>query len=331
MSRSTPAEPADASTELVTFGEAMLRLSPPGEERLESTDCLDLRTAGAESNVAVAAARLGTETSWLSSLPDSPLGRRVAGDIRRHGVDPVVAWDETGRQGVYYVEAGGAPRGTTVLYDRADSSVSAATPESLAVDGVAVADRLAAADWFFTTGITPALSDTLEATTRELLATETPTAFDLNYRRKLWSAAEARACYESLLTSVDLLFAPIRDLHHVLGLEGDAVDVARELRSTYDCETVVVTRGDAGAVAATADGIVEQPAFAAETADPIGTGDAFVGGYLSRIVRGDSVDTALEFGAATAALKRTVPGDLATVTEREVEQVLAGAGGDIDR
>ena len=312
-------------TELVTFGETMLRLSPPSGERIETADSLECRTAGAESNVAVAAARLGADTVWLSKLPDSVLGRRVAGDIRSHGVDTRVAWSDQGRQGTYYIEQGGRPRGSNVLYDRAGAAVTTATPDDL--DTGVVPDG----EVFFTTGITPALSETLYETTETLLAESETTGFDLNYRSKLWSPAEAREAYDALLPSVDLLFAPERDARSILDISGGPTDMVETLQSRYGCETVVLTRGRDGAVAGSASETLEQPAFEADTVDPIGTGDAFVGAYLSRYVRGASTEEALRWGSATAALKRTIAGDIALVSEEEVEAVLTADAGGIDR
>jgi 2-dehydro-3-deoxygluconokinase len=184
---------------------------------------------------------------------------------------------------------------------------------------------------FFTTGITPALSETLAETTQTLLGTETTTAFDLNYRGKLWSPDEARATYEDLLPAVDLLFASERTARSVLGCEGTAASIADGLRTAYDCEIVVVTQGADGAVAQTASDTVTQSTFESETLDPVGTGDAFVGAFLSRYVRGASLAEAMEWGAATAALKRTIAGDLAVVTPGEVESVISQTGADIDR
>ena len=311
--------------DLVTFGEAMLRLSPPTGERLETARELDCRVGGAESNVAVTGARLGLDTVWLSKLPDSVLGRRVVSELRRHGAEPRVCWSEAGRQGTYYLEAGGPPRGTSVIYDRENAAVQTATPDDLATDAIEDAEL------FLTTGITPALSATLFETTRSLLATDTRTAFDLNYRQKLWSESEARSAYEELLPAVDLLFAPERDVRSVLGYEGEPTALTARLREEYGCETVVLTRGENGALADTGGQTVEQSTIAAETVDAVGTGDAFVGGYLSQALRGESVERSLSYGAATAALKRTIAGDIAVVSEEEVERVLDDEHDGIDR
>lgn len=317
--------------DVVTFGETMLRLSPPRGERLERARELDLRIGGAESNVAVAASCLGQDAVWLSKLPDSPLGRRVVRELRSHGVRTGVAWsdDDDLRMGTYYLEHGGAPRGTNVMYDRADSAVTTATPDELAVGAVRNADV------FYTSGITPALSETLAETTASLLATAveagTTVAFDLNYRSKLWSPAEARERYTTLLPKVDVLVTPERDAIDVLGREGDAVQIAHGLATDYGVETVIVTRGESGSLCLHGGEMYEQGAYGADTFDAIGTGDAFVGGFLTHRLQGGGVEDALAYGSATAALKRTVDGDLAVVTPEEVEAVVVQEDAGISR
>lgn len=316
-------------TDLVTFGETMLRFSPPDSERLETTTELEVRAAGAESNVAVAAARLGADAVWTSKLPDSPLGRRVSGELESYGLETDPVWAEEGRQGTYYLEFAGKPRGTNVIYDRADAAVTTASAEELPTD------RIRDADWFYTSGITPALSETLEETTEALLSSAreagTKTAFDLNYRSKLWSPEEAREILTSLFEEVDVLVTAVRDARNVLGAEGDSGEIARELAAEWGFETVVLTLGEEGALACHEGAIVEQPTFETETHDPIGTGDAFVGAFLARRIAGDDVSRALEAGAATAALKRTIPGDIAVITPEEVERVIDADGSDISR
>ncbi|MEF8779286.1 MAG: bifunctional 2-dehydro-3-deoxygluconokinase/2-dehydro-3-deoxygalactonokinase [Haloferacaceae archaeon] len=318
-------------TELVTFGETMLRLSPPPGERLETADRFDAGAGGAESNVAAAAAQLGTDAVWLSKLPDSPLGRRVARELRGHGVRTGVTWadaDES-RLGTYYLEYGGAPRGTEVVYDRENAAITSVTATELptgAIRGASV---------FHTSGITPALSDAAAETTAALLRlageSGTTRSFDVNYRSKLWPAETARKAYESLFEHVDVLFVPQRDATGVLGYEGDAVDVAHGLDTDFDFETVVLTRGDAGSLALHGGELHEQGTVPADTVDEIGTGDAFVGGFLSRRIRGGDVGDSLSYGAAAAALKRTVSGDVAVLTRSEVASILEDERDDVSR
>ncbi|MWG36359.1 bifunctional 2-dehydro-3-deoxygluconokinase/2-dehydro-3-deoxygalactonokinase [Halomarina oriensis] len=315
--------------DVVTFGETMIRHSVAPGERLETAHGTEMRAAGAESNVAVTVGRLGGETAWLSKLPDSPLARHVEASLRTHGVTPLVAPSEEGRVGVYYLEPAGAPRGTNVVYDRESAAVRTATPEELATEHVERAEA------FYTSGITPALSTTLADTTRTLLdraaAADTHTVFDLNYRAKLWSHEECRATCEPLFDAVDTLVVAERDARTVLSREGSAADIGAELAADHDCETVLVTRGAEGALAVHDGETVEQGAFDADTFDPIGTGDAFVGGYLARWLDGESVRDSMAYGAATAALKRTIGGDVATVTPDEVERVLDSDTSAIER
>ena len=316
-------------TDLVTFGETMLRLSPPGDERVETADEFVAHVAGAESNVAVAAQRLGLETLWMSKLPDSPVGHNVTGELKNHGVSVDVAWTKESRLGTYYLETADPPRGTNVLYDRSNSAIQTATTDDFRLD------RLRSASGFHTSGITPALSDTLETTTGKLLrkANEagTTTFFDLNYRSKLWSPTTAQETIAKLLPNVDVLVVAERDAELVLDRSGNAASMARDLDDEYDFDTVVITRGSEGVLALEEGTTYEQSTFDATDAHPVGTGDAFVGGFLSRYLREDSTADALAYGAATAAIKRSIPGDIAVVSPAEVESVLAGDDTEISR
>ena len=321
---------AGPMSSLVTFGETMLRLSPPPGGRLSRVDRLDVHVGGAESNVAVAAAALGTDAAWLSALPESPLGRRVAHALRGEGVEPLVTWTDEGRVGTYYYEPGGKPRGRRVVYDREGTPIRSLDP------GDVHSEPLRGAELFLTSGITPALSAQAVATTGALLETAsdagTTTALDVNYRSKLWSPAEARDTLEGLFPAVDVLFVAERDAREVLDAEGDARAIAHSLAAAHGFETVVVTRGEAGALAVDDGTVHERGAVETDTVDPVGSGDAFVGGYLARRLDGAAVPAALSWGVATAALKRTVAGDAATVTAEEVRRVVdSDATGDIDR
>lgn len=313
--------------DLVTFGESMLRLSTPPGERLVTADSFECHVGGAESNVAAGAARLGADAVWLSKLPDSPLAERVVDGVARHGVDVRVARGE-GRVGTYYLDVGGAPRGTEVVYDREGAAIRTATPDELDTD--AVAD----AAYFLTSGITPALSETLRETTRNLLERArdagTTTVFDANYRAKLWSTAEARETFADLLPLVDVFVVAERDAREVFDRTEAAPAVAAELAAEFDHETVVVTRSAEGAVAWHDGETVERPAIPTDTVDAVGSGDAFVAGFLVARLDGRDVPAALRWGAATASLKRTVAGDVAVVSRADVERVLAGEEG-IDR
>ncbi|MFB6107404.1 MAG: bifunctional 2-dehydro-3-deoxygluconokinase/2-dehydro-3-deoxygalactonokinase [Haloplanus sp.] len=315
---------------LVTFGETMLRLTPPAGQRLSRVDDLSVHVGGAESNVAVAAAHLGVDAAWLSLLPATDLGDRIAHALRGEGVDPVVTWTDDGRVGTYYFERGGSPRGSGVVYDRAGTPIRDATPADLPLD------RVRDAATVFTSGITPALSPRVAETTATLLEDASDagvtTAFDVNYRANLWDAADARSTLVDLFPSVDVLFVAERDARNVLGRDGDAEAVARALAADYGFETVVLTRGDDGALALHDGTVSERAAFRTDTVDPVGSGDAFAGGFLAERLHGGSVPEALAYGAATAALKRTVEGDVALVSPEEVRALVEdGEQTDVER
>src|SRR5438045_4033856 len=185
--------------EVITFGEAMLRLAPPNFQRLEQTATLDVQVGGGELNVAVGAPRLGLTSAWVSRLPKNALGRLAAGRVRQAGVDAsAIIWADDGRMGLYFVEFGAAPRPSSVLYDRSDSSLSRIQPAEVDWKKVFTTAR-----WFHTSGITPALSEGAAKVTRQALeaarAAGVTVSYDLNYRSKLWTPDRAQAVQEPLM------------------------------------------------------------------------------------------------------------------------------------
>jgi len=310
-------------TELVTFGETMLRLSPDEGERLATARELTVQASGAESSAAVAAARLGADAAWLSTLPDSPLGRRIVGELRSHGVRTGVSWTDSdeGRVGTYFHEAGGRPRGTDAVYDRENAAMARIGADDLPT---AVIED---ATVFHTTGATLALAERTAETVGTLLETAgsagVKRSFDLQYRPDLLPAERARAAFEAALPRVDVLFAPLSDARRVFDHEGDgAVEVAHGLETAYDLETVVVHRADGSAVALRGEEVFEEPAVEADAVDDLGVESAVAGGFLAARLGGHGVGDALARAVATGALARTVAGDLAVVTPEEVDAAL---------
>src|SRR5436189_6151888 len=115
--------------EVVTFGEAMLRLSPPNFHRLEQARSFDVKVGGAELNTAVALARLGRNTAWVSRLTNNPLGRLIANKAREAGVATEhVVWTTGDRVGLYFLEFGAAPPPSHVLYDRKIRAIAGIQP-----------------------------------------------------------------------------------------------------------------------------------------------------------------------------------------------------------
>lgn len=310
--------------DVVTFGEAMIRLGAPYGDALESAPHFVVHVAGAEANVAVTLARVGFAAGWVSKLVDDPLGRRVAGEVRRHGVDTsAIIWTSQGRTGLYFVEHAPPPRGVTVYYDRAASVCSTTTPDE--IDWAYVRN----ARWIHLTGITPALGDPCARTVGRMLkeakAAGSRTSFDINHRRKLWSADRARAALEPLLDGLDILIATQEDARGVFGLSGDAPDLATQMRARWKVASVIVTAGSAGAYLADDNGVQHEPAVTGPEVDPIGRGDAFAAGVLWGVLEGN-LRAGLRYGTALAGLARTHWGDVPWATRQDVLTVLVGRG-----
>jgi 2-dehydro-3-deoxygluconokinase len=320
--------------ELVTFGEAMIRLTPPGFRRLEQANSLDVQVGGAELNTAVCAARLGHSSAWVSRLTDNPLGRLIAGQARAAGVDTShIAWTPEGRVGLYFLEMGAAPRASSVLYDRKSSAIAAIQPGM-----IDWRKALAGARWLHTTGITPALSPSAAAVTLEGLKAAREmgltTSIDLNYRVKLWAPEEAGACMAGLMPYTDVLITTEEDLQRVFGIQGKSHEEAAEKAArAFSLKAVVVTLRDNPLVWRNSwsgivwhDGsILRSRVYEVEIVDRLGAGDSFAAGFIHGMLTGD-VHKAVEWGAAVSALKHSIPGDFAWVTREEVESLLKGGG-----
>ena len=330
--------PASRALDLLTFGETLLRLSATGGRRLEDSDTLQVAIGGTESNVAVALARLGRTVAWLSALPANPWGRRIDGELRRHGVDTSgVRWvdEPSARAGVYFIEPGARPRPTRVVYDRARSVVALLDPSHI---DPAVVRRARA---LHLTGITPALSPGCAAICDALAAAAAdagvPLVVDVNYRARLWSPREAAAGLAPLLARARLLMCGAGDAATIWGLGGVAPEeIATGLLERSNAELVVITLAERGALArARAGGVWRQPAAPVRIIDPVGAGDAFAAGFLHRwLDEPGDVPAALRSGVALAAFKMTLPGDLALITPAELDEteaLLDGRGEDIVR
>jgi 2-dehydro-3-deoxygluconokinase len=311
--------------DLVTFGEAMVRLTPPSCERLEQARSFDAHVGGAELNVAVAAGRLGLSTRWVSRLPENVLGRMIASRAREQGVDLHIDWAADARAGLYFLEPGASPRASSVLYDRAGSAISKIAP-----DTIDWSSAFRGARWFHVSGITPALGDSAAAVTREALAAAKTNgltvSYDLNHRRKLWSADRARAVQEPLLEHVDVLVVTADDCREVLGA-GDASheEVALELAQRFALEAVAITlSGNPWSAVLAADGEIHRaPCYELQVVDRIGAGDAFCAGLIVGALEKRSWDDALRLATAAAALKHGIPGDFCLVTRAEVDELLS--------
>jgi len=340
---------------LVTFGEIMLRLSPPGYERFLQTPQFVATFGGGEANVAVTAAGFGWPASYVTVLPPAnPIADAVIYQLRGFGVDTSEIVRAKGRMGVYFVEAGANQRPSKVVYDRDQSSIALAGPGS--IDWARVFDG---ARWFHITGITPALSASAAALAQESVeaakARGLNVSCDLNYRKNLWKYGKSPVeVMRGLVTYTDVLIANEEDVQMALGIAADADVQSGHLDvSTYKalCEKVLQAYPQLTGIAITLresksashngwsacfhdgkDFLRSRKYEITHIVDRVGGGDSFAGGLIYGLLALDSKHEALEFAVAASCLKHSIPGDFNRFTLDEVNNLLKGdASGRVQR
>lgn len=315
--------------EIAALGEAMIRLSPKNHDILESTNELEIKIGGTEANFCVALKRLGINTGWISKLTDNPLGKKIYNELMRWGVDvSQIIWTKDYRIGSYYLEKGSYPRPSNVIYDRQNSAICYIKKEEINWN------YLNQAKLFHTTGITLALSDNCYDTASECLKIMKKngkiTSFDINYRSKLWTSDTARIKISNILKHIDIIFTSESDLFLLFG-EADLKDKCNELINKYSNKIIVVTRGEGGPYALDNKGVdYNSQGIKPELVDRIGAGDAFDAGFIYGYLS-NGIQHGLDYGIAMAALKFSIPGDLAIISKEEVEALVKKTGVKIKR
>lgn len=307
---------------IVTFGEALLRLSPAVGGLLNQAKSLHVHVGGAEANVAAGLSSLGLASRWFSRVNDAVTGDMVLAELNAAGVDTSLAVRADARTGLYFLEHGDGVRPARVSYDRTASAfagIDVQDAEAALMDGLF--DGSAA---FMTSGITLALGGGPAAAARRLWDESAGQlrVLDMNYRAGLWEPTAAAQAVLPYLAQCDVLFIADRDARLLFG--------STDLREYAAHAVIVTTRGSEGALAETPDGqVVTTPALPLGSAGRIGRGDAFVAGFLAGILRGTELDQSLRLAVACASYKSTIPGDLARL-ERSVVEALAGRALDSD-
>ena len=303
--------PDTAPYDFLTLGETLVRLSPPGMQRLDQAKLFEVGIGGSELNVACLLARLGRRAAWVSRLPEGPLGRIVDGEARRHGVDMSFVKRVDARQGLMFFEAGPAPRNARVIYDRKNSAAA----------GMTIADAdweslIAASRRVHLSGITPVLSASCKALVLEVAAlagrAKTPLSYDLNYRATLTTAKEAEAVLAAVAPHVELLVVAERDAQQVLGFGESGDRLADAIATRYGAAMVALTRApgaETGDIFLAYGTIRHAPRYPVEIVDRIGAGDSFVGGLIHGLLDGDP-DRAIRLAAYAGAVGLATPGDI---------------------
>jgi len=340
------------SKKVVTLGEIMLRLSTPDFKRFVQADSFDVTYGGGEANVAAALCNYGLQGTFVSKIPDNPIGQSAINHLRRYGVDTQFVARGGNRLGIYFLETGASMRASQVVYDRANAAIAEADISDFDFDKI-----FEGADWFHTTGITPALSDKAAALTEAALkaarAKGVTTSIDLNYRKKLWSPEKSREVMTNLCQYVDVCIGNEEDAEIMLGFKGQGTDVTkgelnldgykdafRPMKEKFDFKYIASTlreshsASDNGWSALVYDGneYYHTKQYEIRLIDRVGGGDSFASGFIFGLVTGMEMKDAAEFGVAASALKQTIPGDLNHATLSEVKLLMGGdASGRVQR
>ncbi|MEX2513187.1 MAG: sugar kinase [Cyclobacteriaceae bacterium] len=340
------------SKKVVTLGEVMLRLSTPDFKRFVQSDTFDVTYGGGEANVAGALCNYGLNGTFVSKIPDNPIGQSAINHLRRFGVDTQFIARGGNRLGIYFLETGASMRASQVVYDRAEASIAEAEISDFDFDRI-----FEGAVWFHTTGITPALSDKAAALTEAALkaakAHGVTTSIDLNYRKKLWSKEKAREVMTKLCQHVDVCIGNEEDAETTLGFKSKETDVTKgelnlegykdvfkQMKEKFGFKYIASTlresysASDNGWSALVYDGneFYHSKKYDIRIVDRVGGGDSFASGFIYGLVEEMSLKDACEFAVAASALKHTFPGDMNHATLSEVKVLMGGdASGRVQR
>ncbi|MDR2505803.1 MAG: sugar kinase [Oscillospiraceae bacterium] len=332
---------------VVTFGELMMRLVPPGYLRISQTDKLEMSFGGAEANVAVSLANYGADAVYVTRLPKNPIADYAVQQLRGLAVDTSKIVRGGERMGIYFVEKGASMRPSKVIYDRKFSSIAAIEPGM--VDWGSVFDG---ADWFHWTGITPALSESAAAVTLEACkaakAKGVTVSCDLNYRKNLWTREQAKKTMTELVKYVDVMIANEEDSGDVFGIHAEGADIesgklsevgyvnlAKKLSETFGSKKIAFTLRESFSANdndwsgllydAAAGDYTRSRKYSIRIVDRVGGGDSFGGGLIYGLSSGMGDADAINFAVAASALKHTIEGDFNRVTLDEVKSLAGGS------
>jgi len=334
------------SDKVVTFGEIMLRLQTPNYQRFIQAQGLDASFGGGEANVAVSLANYGMDAHFVTKLPKNPIGDWCIAELRKNGVETDYISRGGERVGIYYVEKGASQRASSVIYDRAHSSISTAVAEDFNWDEI-----FAGAKWFHFTGISPAISE--EAAELTLIACKkakelgVSVSCDLNFRKKLWSSEKANEVMSKLMPYVDVAIANEEDAEKVFGIKAAGTnitdghlsddgykDVCKQLVARFGFKNVAITLRESISAsqnnwsALLYDGteFYKSKKYEMTIIDRVGGGDSFGGGLIYGLMSGYSMQDTIEFAVAASCLKHSIEGDFNLVTVEEVKTLTKGDG-----
>ncbi|UXP31769.1 sugar kinase [Reichenbachiella agarivorans] len=321
---------------VVTFGEVMMRLTPPGYAKISQTETLELTFGGGEANVAISLAYFDLKAFHVTQFPDNTVGKAATQFLRRHWVaTPYVTYGPMDL-GIYFHERGAVHRSSTVLYDRANSSFANLDPSVYNWEEI-----FEDADWFHWTGITPAISEnTLAATKQALLAAKkmgVKVSCDLTYRDSLWKYGKTpQEALPELIELTDVLMTGTREM--ILFSDGteemEQEDLMKNFQKTFPNLEIIADkkRDSINASLNALSGMMWDGQQIYQTkelsvthiVDRVGTGDAFCAGLIYGLLTKEGNQHALDFAIAACALKHTIEGDANMVSVADVEKLVSG-------
>lgn len=333
---------------ILTFGEMMLRLKTPNNERIIQANTFEATYGGAEANVAVSLARLGNQVSYLSKFPDNLLGESALSILRKYGVNTEKVLIGGNRLGIYFFEKGASVRPTNVVYDRAYSSF--ATIKRNEFDWKYIFEGV---DYFYFSGITPAISselaDALIDACEYCQQNQITIICDLNYRGKMWSPEKAQYYMKKLMPYVNICIAHDEDFESTLGIQafdGDnsngiaqkdsfkkamqqvkqqypnckmIASILRDIHSVEDSQWMALLLSD--------DQFHETRCYDMHVMEGVAAGDAFGAGLVHGIIHQYDLNELIQFALAASVLKLTITGDLNLISEQEIRGVMASGSG----
>lgn len=322
----------------ISFGEVMMRLSPPGKKRIIQSDALDILYSGAEANVSVALSQWGMKAAHVTRFPDNALGDAALSHLRKYGVGVEHIVFGEGRLGLYFVEQGAVNRATAITYDRLPSTFSQIDKESFDWDAI-----LKGADWFHWTGITPAISqgaaDCLMEALKAAKKHGVTVSADINFRSGLWQYGKTPGeVLAPLVEHSQVLIAASSDTSSIFGIgDADYLGLYKKLKHRFPgLEYLIASqRGSISASHNTISGILCNGAEVMETrtydvdniVDRIGSGDAFAAGFIYAMLSGEDDRQKIEMAAAASVLKHSLAGDFMLCSIDEVRALAAGESG----
>ncbi len=318
--------------DLIGLGEVMLRLSPPNNEKISQGETFDKNAGGSELNVASGAAQLGLRSAIVTKIPENKIGHFIRNKIRYGNVsDDYIVYDtaQNARLGIYYYETGAYPRKSSVIYDRAASSMTTLRIEEINPD------IYQKAGIFHVSSISLALDshlcDTVIQMIKRFRENGTAISFDVNYRAALWDEETARKMVESILPYVDILFVSEETSRRMLQRTGSLEDIMQGYCKDYGCKIVATTMRQVVSPKIHNftsklyyDGkfYEEKPYEGIEVVDRVGSGDAYLAGVLFGLTRYSDPQRAVELGNAMSAIKNTISGDMPACSPSEVEGIV---------